>query len=247
MAAANAGATSWRGIAVRAEDWLLAGWIVIAAPILAAAGGGAGPFELGHPVAGLLQLVGFLGALACLATRSSDEARSSHTETHEGGRPGVLASGAIGPLVGGLLLVGGSAFAELGLDPEAAFFPTVAAVLALSLLASRLPRVSTAARRTFVLPYLLAAGGLFWSIVHAVIGGIDFGAAFGGSVTSLTSGLAGVLGALILGAAVYYAMLIYAPRQVAEPEGSPIEWLARFALFLVSVALGLGWLSTLGG
>jgi hypothetical protein len=42
-------------------------------------------------------------------------------------------------------------------------------------------------------------------------------------------------------------MLIYAPRQIAEREGSPLVWLVRFGLFLVSVAFGIGWLSLLGG
>jgi hypothetical protein len=41
-------------------------------------------------------------------------------------------------------------------------------------------------------------------------------------------------------------MLIYAPRQIAEREGGPIEWLARFGLFLGGVVFGLGWLSVLG-
>jgi hypothetical protein len=40
-------------------------------------------------------------------------------------------------------------------------------------------------------------------------------------------------------------MLIYAPRQISEREGSPVEWLARFALFVASVGLGLGWLAFL--
>ncbi|MFI5258717.1 MAG: hypothetical protein ACHQ01_03785 [Candidatus Limnocylindrales bacterium] len=244
----DAGVAAWRRIAVRAEDWLLAGWIVIAAPILAHVGGTAGPFDSGHPVAGLLQLAGFAGALACLATRSPVPAGPGlESEATAGSRSRILDSAAIGPLVGGLLLVGGTAFAELGLDPLTAFYPTIAAVLALSVLQSQLPRVSNGVRRALVTPYLLAAGGIFWSLVRLVTGGIDFGAAVGGSVAGLTSGVAGTASALILGAAVYYAMLIYAPRQVAEREGGPVEWLARFALFVVSVALGLGWLSILGG
>jgi hypothetical protein len=39
---------------------------------------------------------------------------------------------------------------------------------------------------------------------------------------------------------------VYAPRQIAEPEGGPISWLLRFALFLVSVLFGFGWLGLLG-
>jgi len=80
-----------------------------------------------------------------------------------------------------------------------------------------------------------------------VTGGIDVPAQLGGSIAGMTSDVAGVIGLLVLCAAVYYAMLIYAPRQVAEHEGGAMVWLARFGLFVASVALGLGWLSLLGG
>ena len=243
----------WMGAALRAEDWLLSGWIVLAAPLLAIAGGTSAPFESGRPVAGVLQLVGFLGALACLATRSPPASTAGPSDPKAGPdtgssqRTGVLETGAVGPLVGGLLLVGGTAFAELGLDPLTLFFPTIAVVLALSLLQSRLPIVPTIIRRALVTPYLLSAGGIFWGVVHEVTGGLDVRAQLGGSIAGMTSDVAGVIGLLVLCAAVYYAMLIYAPRQVAEREGGTMVWLARFGLFVVSVALGLGWLSLLGG
>jgi uncharacterized membrane protein len=251
----------WRGLALRAEDWLLAGWVVLAAPLLAVAGGEAGPFDSGHPLTGLLLLTGFAGAIACLATRSSDTSAEptamalpdtpSGSDTETAGpspaRWSILDSGAVGPLVGGLLLVGGTAFAEFGLDPLTAFYPTIAAVLVLSVVQSHLPAVPTAVRRALVTPYLLSAGGIFWTIVHAVTAGMDLRGQFGTSLTGVSSGVATVLGILTLCAAVYYAMLIYAPRQIAEREGGAIMWLARFALFLVSVILGLGWLSLLGG
>jgi hypothetical protein len=45
---------------------------------------------------------------------------------------------------------------------------------------------------------------------------------------------------------VYYAMLVYAPRQVAEREGGPVAWLARYALFVAATLLGIGWVGQLG-
>ena len=242
-ASAPAHAVGWLRIALRAEDLLLAGWIVLAAPLLAQAGGSAGPFDTGHPVVGLLALAGFCGALTCLATRGPEPAGGTALSA---GRAGVLSSGSVGPLVGGLMLVGGTAFAELGWAPEAVFGPTFLAVIVLGLLESRLPVVPTAVRRALVTPYLLTAGGLFWNIVRAVTGGLDF-SQLGGALPGLSSGAAIVVGILTLGAAVYYAMLIYAPRQIAEREGGPIVWLARFGLFVVSVGFGFGWLSLLGG
>jgi hypothetical protein len=257
---------AWLGLAVRLEDWLLAGWVALAAPLIVKAGGPAAPFDSGHPVAGLLQLAGFCGALACLATRNREPAPAaprdiapgiggeagsgggaSGPETGSTARPGVLTTGAIGPLIGGLLLVGGTGFAELGLDPLTLFYPTMGIVVVLTLLQSRLPAVSTAVRRALVTPYLLAAGGLFWTVVHTITGGAGLGISAGDLAAILSSGAVGVLGILTLGAAVYYAMLIYAPRQLVEREGGLVVWLARFGLFVVSVAIGLGWLSLLGG
>ena len=172
--AVSAPSAGWRravgSIALRAEDWLLAGWVLLAAPLIALAGGSAGPFDSGHPIAGVALLIGFCGAVACLATRNSPADGASPAA---GGSTSwnVMDSAAIGPLVGGLMLVGGTGFAELGLSPEAVLYPSVAAVLALSVMQSRLPRVPTAVRRAFVTPYLLSAGGLFWGIVHAVTRG----------------------------------------------------------------------------
>jgi hypothetical protein len=257
-------AAVWRGIALRAEDLLLAGWVAVAAPILVQAGGSAGPFETGQPLIGLLQLGGFCGAIVCLGTRNPEPrdvpsttaipsepvsrfalpAAASSTDT---AKQGVLNSAAVGPLIGGLLLVGGSGFAQLGLDPEIVFGPTMVVVIALTLLQSHLPQLPTPVRRTLVTPYLLSAGGIFWAVVHAVAGSFDFAGGPGMSLTGISTDVAGAFGLLALCAAVYYAMLIYAPRQVAEREGGPIVWIARFALFLVSVTFGLGWLSLLGG
>lgn len=223
--------------AVRGEDWLLAGWVALASPVLVRAGGSAGPFESGHTAQGLLFLAGFAGAIACLATRNSGPAVQS---------PGVLASGAVGPLAGGLLLVGGSAASELGFDPEIVFGPTMVALVLFTLLQSRLPALPTAVRRAFVMPYLMSAGGLFWSVVHTITAGLDPGSVFGSSAAGVSGEVTLVVGLLIASAAVFYAMLIYAPRQIAEREGGPIEWLARFGLFLAGVIFGLGWLSLLG-
>ncbi len=46
---------------------------------------------------------------------------------------------------------------------------------------------------------------------------------------------------LLAFSAVYYAMLVYAPRQVAEREGGLLTWLLRYALFVAGVIFGLAW------
>jgi hypothetical protein len=242
-----------RGIFIRAEDLALAGWIGLVAPAFAQAGGTAGPFDSGHPIDGVIRLAGFCGAIACLATRSPvapvapGRAADDSAAAAARDRPAALNSASVGPLVGGRMLVGGSALAEFGVDPAAAFVPAFGIVMVLALAQSHLPVLPTSVRRALVTPYLMAAGGLFWSVVRQVIGGLGSGS---GSGTGVAIGalptIAGPIGLLILGSAVYYAMLIYAPRQIAEREGGPIEWLARFGLFVASLGLGLGWLALLG-
>ncbi len=144
------------------------------------------------------------------------------------------------------MLVGGSAFASVGLDPGAGIVFTMAAAVVLAALRGFLPPLPVAVRRGLITPFVLAAGGIFWSVVRAVTGDTNPGLDFG-QLAGVLPDIAFPLALVTAGAAVYYAMLIYAPRQIAEREGGPVTWILRFALFLASLALGLGWLSLLGG
>jgi hypothetical protein len=223
--------------ALRAEDLLLAGWVGLANPLLAQAQGGGDPFASGQPIDGLIRLAGVAGALICLGTRTAGLPAQADQP--------ILTGGAAGPTVGGLMLVGASGLAALGLAPEAAFFPLFGVVVVLLLLRDHLPALPTATRRALITPFVLAAGGIFWSFVRGVTGGAG---SFGdvGSLLAEAPTIAPVLGILALGAAVYYAMLVYAPRQIAEREGGPLAWFARYVLFLASLVLGFGWLGLLG-
>jgi hypothetical protein len=226
------------GVLVRAEDLVLAGWIGLASPALAHAQGGAGPFDPGDPIQGLLRLAGVAGALACLGTRSSDSPDS----------PSVLTTGVAGPVVGALMLVSAAAFGALGLDPAPGIVLSLVAALILAGLRSRMPVLSPSVRRTLITPFVLAAGGIFWSFVEGFTGGAGLPVDPGELVSALSSSEAQFFVTILTAmAAVYYAMLIFAPRQIAEQEGGPVEWLVRFALFLASLVFGLGWLSLLGG
>ena len=192
--------------------------------------GSAGPFDAGRPLEGLVRLIGVCGALACLGTRSSDRPEP---------RDPVLTSATFGPITGALALVGASAFAALGLPPEPAFGITFIAVLGFAVAHDHLPAVPVATRRRLVIPFLMAAGSIFWSLIHSVSGSANVAAQIGRSAGEF--GLA--LGILAVASAIYYAMLVYAPRQIVEREGSPLKWLTRYALFVAGVASGLTWLS----
>lgn len=221
--------------AVRAEDWLLVGWVAIGGPLLGQIEGSGGPFDPGRPIEGVLRLLAVLGALVCLATGRSD--------APTGAGAGVLERASVGPLVGGLLLVGLSGASGLGLAGAPVYAVLLGAVIVIVAVRLRWPALPTTVRRALVTPFVLATGGIFWSIVNAVTGGDGWrGATAGGDL----QGIALVLGVLVAFSGIYYAMLIYAPRQVAEAEGSPATWLVRYCLFLASIIVGVAWLRPLG-
>jgi hypothetical protein len=87
----------------------------------------------------------------------------------------------------------------------------------------------------------VAAGGTLWSLVESVAGSTDVAGVLGR--TPAAFGLA--LGVLALLCGLYYAMLVYAPRQIVEREGDLRAWLIRYALFAAGVAFGLSWFAAL--
>jgi hypothetical protein len=223
----------WR---TRIEDWLLAAWVALVAPtVVHIQAGSGGVFDGGRPLDGLFGLVGILGVAVCLATGSDGD-------QHEG----FAASAVIGPFSGGFLLVAISTVSALGL-PQAAAVAVAVVVIAVAL-ATRLryPVLPARVRRALVTPYVLVTGGLFWSLIGAVTGGGTV-AAVRDAVPADPQGALPVAGFLIAFSAIYYAMLVFAPRQVAEREGGPVAWIVRYLLFAVSIAFGAGWLLFLAG
>jgi hypothetical protein len=223
--------------ALRAEDLLILAWVGLANPLLARAQGGGDLFSSGRPIQGSLQLVGAVGAVVCLCTRTAGVPAASQRSITDGG--------AIGPAVGGLMLVGGSAFAGLGLSPGAALLLFFGLALFGPLFQNMLPALTTTVRRALITPFVLAAAGIFWSFVRGITGGAGL-FRDPGSLVAEAPTIAPLLGILTLAAAVYYAMLVFAPRQIAEPEGSLPVWLVRFGLFMAGLLLGFGWLGVLG-
>ncbi len=224
---------------LRAEDILLTAWIAVAAPLLVTAG----QFRLldtGRPFEGTLILLSVAAALVCFVTPST----ASSTD------PGNGLGGYVGPLSGGMILVGAAGFSALS-APDNVVLPILAVgVVAVVLLRLRVRALAPTTRRALVTPFVLVSGSLFWSAVDAVIGS---NGASGVTASQLRDALvnntpgAGTFALVLLAAAaVYYAMLVYAPRQIADREGGAVTWLIRFGLFVVSVLFGVGWLNALG-
>jgi hypothetical protein len=225
----------FRGLPLRIEDWLLVGWVALVAPLLARLQPAAGPFDAGQPVQGAVRLVAVLGAIACLAARVPRGTSAG---------PGLLDRAAIGPFVGGLLLVAISGAGALAL-PSWGPYVLVAIALAVGLVMRIVvPPLGPAMRRALVAPFVLVTGGLFWSVIDAVMGPSSSG--LPSPAALLAAPNRPLLGFLVVFSAVYYAMLVFAPRQVAEREGGPITWVVRYAAFLAGVLLGVGWLGAFG-
>jgi hypothetical protein len=220
-----------------AEDWLLAAWVSVATPILFRAQGGVGPFDSGAPLLGTLRLLAVAGALICLAARRTpaDAAASG---------PSVIKGGAIGPLVGAILLVTISGFTALDLGSGVGQAVVIAAVVAMLVVHFAVPPLATPIRRALVTPFVLVSGSLFWTFIAAITG--EPGSATPAAAVANPSTALAAAGFLIAFSGVFYAMLIFAPRQVAEREGGLITWLFRYVLFAAGVVAGLAWPRIIG-
>ena len=221
-----------RGSLARAEDWILVGWVVFGAPLVARTAAPTGPFDAGQPLQGILRLGAVLAALACVAAKRPSGAPVTDRQ--------IMESAAVGPFSGGLLMVaisGGIALDLPSWGPIAFCLLAVCVMVAMRALAPPLP---TVARRLLVTPFVLAAAGIFWNVIDAVLGSTAKGGG-GGSLVGMSPVLLPVIGFLVAFSAVYYAMLIYAPRQVADREGGLVVWALRYLMFLGGIALGAGW------
>ncbi len=222
----------------RAEDWLLAGWMAIAAPLLTAAQGTTGELlPADRPLDGVLGLTAIAGAVACIAIRRPPG---------DAVGAGFLTSAAVGPFSGGFILVAAATATALGLSSVPAL--AIAGILVVLAVALRLRAAPAPApvRRLLMTPFVLVTGTLFWRLVHAITAGGVLDQLRGLSFSGLQANL-GVVGFLFAASAVYYAMLVAAPRQVAEREGGLVAWAARYVLFAAGVTLGIAWLPILGG
>ena len=195
--------------------------------------GSAGPFDPGRPIAGVLSIVGVLGALICLATGRSD--------APAGAGQGTTEWASIGPLTGGLLLVAISGSAALGLDGAAGWAVVIAGLVIVVAVRLRWPALPTPFAGCSSRPSCwrrAASSGRSSTRLRAA-------APSSASRRSRREARSRPIGTSPSwgrrsppSRAVYYAMLIFAPRQVAEPEGGPVTWLLRFGVFLVSVLVG---------
>jgi hypothetical protein len=221
----------WLRRNLRIEDALLFIALVVIEPLLFPSRGGSaarGP----DLFVGLLDVVGLLAFVACLAARS---------------RPGVVSglvakSGvlyAVGPLFGAFAFTVEDVNQKLGLDANLALVPILVAIAVAVVVRLRVPPLSAEQRRALVTPFILITSRFFGGFLSGFTGIFDLRQL--AADAAKPNELAGTLFLVGIGAAgilVFYVMLVFAPRQVADREGTPGTWALRFLLFLVSLALG---------
>lgn len=223
---------------LRREDVALFVWLVVVQPLLfaPAASGVQGP----DPLRGLIDVAGLIGFAICIGARSAAGVGSG---LFSGGNVGA----AIGPLFGAVAFAIDDTTTSLGVDGDlVAIFLVALIVLAVGA-RLRLPPLGADVRRALVTPFVLAASGFFSTFLAGITGAFDIRS----MVADVTGPDAGLglfgIGIAIAGVAIFYVMLVFAPRQVAEKEGSPLTWTVRYLVFLASLILGATWTAILHG
>ena len=233
---------------LRPADVLLFGWIGLLWPLSTTVFGGTerglgAVFEEGTPVRGLIWLLAVIGALAVAITRNEGDPPARQ----------ALDQGALyGPLFGSILLVAGGATSGLGLGDGLGFGVAFIAMVVVAMIAGSrtLPRST---RALLVLPFILITTGIFVGTMADIGLGPDLFRDLLGATAdptgagALVGSLALSLGLFVVVAAVFYPMLVIAPRTLVDQAIDGVSWLVRFALFTIGSMLGLSWLAALGG
>jgi hypothetical protein len=237
---------------LRGQDVVLFGWVALGWPLLAVLVGGGEQglstvFDEGQPVRGLIWLLAVIGAFVVIGTRNVEDAPDP--------RPLEERLGLYGPLFGGVLLVAGGATSGLGLEDGPGFGLAFIAMLVATVLAGldrvgRLPRLT---RVAMVTPFILIASGIFAGTMADFGLGPDLlrdaldATAGANGLEEILASLALSLGLFLLVAAIFYPMLVIAPRTLVDGRVDGSSWLIRFVVFVVGSLLGLAWLRVLGG
>lgn len=228
---------------LRYEDFVLFGFTVLVQPLLLKGTGDSGVGDLSNldPVTALFFLVAFVGAVACLGTRTAG-GRIPRIEADDL----TPAEWAPYPFLGALALVGSAALDGLA-APQLGYLLGPMAVIGVAAYfgAPKLPTVSPRTRRLFMLPMILAGSSLF----GGTMAGIDLFGLGVGLVQVFGSSVNGVVAAILFTVAIpgpFFVMFVFAPRQLADTEGTWGQWVVRYWIYLAGMVLSVWWLRALG-
>jgi hypothetical protein len=223
---------SWLRRHLRVEDVLLVAWLVVIEPVLFPVPSGSNRTNGPDLVFGLLDLLGLLAFVACLAARSQPGVVSGLVNRGE-----LLY--AVGPLFGAFAFAIDDTTEKLGLAGNAALLP-IGAGVAVAILVRRLaPPLTADQRRALVTPFILLTSRFFGQFLSGLTDFFDLrqlAAAVANPADLAGTGFVLLIGVLAI--LIFYVMFVFAPRQVADREGTPRSWTIRFLLFVVSLSIG---------
>lgn len=231
VTAADAGLGGLSGGALRVEDALLLGWLLVGGSIDRLLGGPTLP----HGPTGLAFMAAVILSLVVVATRSPGDPSISF----EG--EWTPRSYAPLPFLLSISIVANQGMDDLGLASDWVVGVAFLVTLATYVLAPRLPSLPRTARRLLIVPFILVAGTVFGGMVTDLSGLFDFRPLLGDPTTT-PSGFLGQLGLDVLFSGFFYLAFIFAPRMLAESEGSWRAWLARYGLFLLATIVSVTFL-----
>ena len=208
---------------LRVEDVLLLGWLLVSAVLFPAESEPAGGSGGRDVVGGLVDLAALVLAAACVGARTRPGVESGLAHGPEG------IAYAVGPLFGAVAFSLDEIGESLALPESLFWLPIALAVGAAVIARFRVRPLSGLERRALVTPFVLATSTYFAGIVARI------GDAFDLAEAGLASGLA--LGLGVVAALVFYVMFVFAPRQIAEREATPLSWAIRFGVFIVGLVV----------
>jgi hypothetical protein len=249
---------------LQVEDLVLVGWTALAWPLLRGLFpgdfGADAMFDPGHLVRGIVWTASIALAFVVIASHDADPADSTGSGAGLAGLAGGGQSldarlARFGPLVGGMGFIAAGGFAGLGLDRDLGFalvFLGLPILFAVSSLKSS-PALPHETRRWLLTPFFLVAASFFNDFVRSIGLGPDLlrdllgGASKAGLDLGQTlAAVAGGLSLFVLGAAVFYAMLVAVPRGLIDPERGLGTWTVRFAAYVAGSLTGIGLLAGFG-
>jgi hypothetical protein len=245
VGAVDAGLGRGSGGLLRLEDavlllWLVAGGFLgrLAAGGPDGSGGAGGPLSSeADAVSGILWVGSAVLAVVVVATRSPGDPVL--------GFEGMATPRSYAPLpfLLSVAIVLDTGLGRLGIASDLAVGAAFLVTLTCYVAYPHLPVLPRATRRLLILPFILVAGTVFGGIVSDLSGLFDYRSLLG-DPSATPGSFAALLGLDVLFSAMFYLAFIFAPRMVAEAEGTWRAWLARYAVFLGATIVGvtlLGW------
>ncbi|MEO8228482.1 MAG: hypothetical protein ABI628_01830 [Chloroflexota bacterium] len=222
---------AFSGGLVRLEDAALLGWLVLGAPLIRELAGPNGP-NAGRPLgtepdalSGLIWLTATLLAILVVATRSPGDPVIGFEDMSTPRSYAPL------PFLLSLSIVSRTALTRLGVESEfltgVVFLVTIGSYVAYP----HLPNLPRTIRRLMILPFILIAGTVFGEMVADMSDVFDLRALLADPAAT-PAAFAGLLGLEVLFSGFFFLAFVFAPRIVAEAEGSWRAWFVRYLLFL---------------